>query len=632
MTSLAFPVDGGHGKSAVANWLKILGSSPLQEEMPRFEELAARPVTSDPGRLLARRYGVQQKLGRGSFGTVFLVWDTKARDGEPLKVLKEVPVGDLRPDDTVQATTEAQLLAQLQHPAILRFHASFLERDTFCIITEYCEDGDLDCKLEELRQTGRTLPEPQVIEWFIQLLLGVHYMHDRRILHRDLKAKNIFLKRNMVKIGDFGVSRLLMGSCDLATTFIGTPHYMSPEALTHQGYDAKSDIWSLGCILYEMCCLDRPFGGRSFLSVVTSIVEGPTPALPPPAAHHLNSVLQQMLSKEPASRPSAEEVLKVPFIAENMQNMRLKLSGAAEIEEAAEREGHAARILSSLQKKVHLDTLRQRSEVQQMSPRERMRLRKLQVADDNACKLKRLAEEKYEENRRRMRELRWQHFQRLSLDLLSVRNLMLPFTPPHPPPCPQAAQSVSAAGRVRSSLTARWHRTVPLFQTAIPEDPRAAEAYYDGDGFESCSDEEEDEEEEEEPCDTLCGTGGQDSDAEAMVKYMENVLENSSSGESCIIHSFLERTLRGPPGPPALNYTMAEARLERMRQAVREKLGTDLFQRAYDYLKEARQRRESEAQVWSFLGGLVQRPGDCFDVDQLLYYEEQLLGVRGGRM
>ncbi|GAB0184332.1 serine/threonine-protein kinase Nek11 [Grus japonensis] len=65
----------------------------------------------------------------------------------------------------------------------------------------------------------------------------------RRILHRDLKAKNIFLKNNLLKIGDFGVSCLLMGSCDLATTFTGTPYYMSPEALKHQGYNTKSDIW-----------------------------------------------------------------------------------------------------------------------------------------------------------------------------------------------------------------------------------------------------------------------------------------------------------------------------------------------------------------------------------------------------
>ncbi|KAG7218206.1 hypothetical protein INR49_007979, partial [Caranx melampygus] len=104
------------------------------------------------------------------------------------------------------------------------------------------QDLDLDSKLEELRRGGRSLLEDQVIYWLIQLLLGLHYMHDRRILHRDLKAKNVFLKRNLLKIGDFGVSRLLMGSCDLASTFTGTPFYMSPEVLNQQGYNSKSDM------------------------------------------------------------------------------------------------------------------------------------------------------------------------------------------------------------------------------------------------------------------------------------------------------------------------------------------------------------------------------------------------------
>lgn len=158
------------------------------------------------------------------------------------KVLKEISVGGLNPNETVQASLEAQLLSKLDHPAIVKFHSSFVEQDNFCIITEYCEGRDLDYKIQEYKEAGRTFPEGQIIEWFVQLLLGVDYMHERRILHRDLKSKNIFLKNNVLKIGDFGVSRLLMGSCDLATTLTGTPHYMSPEALKHQGYDTKSDI------------------------------------------------------------------------------------------------------------------------------------------------------------------------------------------------------------------------------------------------------------------------------------------------------------------------------------------------------------------------------------------------------
>ncbi|KAK0156035.1 Serine/threonine-protein kinase Nek11 [Merluccius polli] len=322
--------------------------------MPRFQELEADWLNhaATPDRLVAKRYGVMQRLGRGSFGCVYLVTDSRAGDGEQLKVLKEIPLGDLRPNETVQASQEAQLLSRLHHPHILRFFHSFLEHDTFCIITEYCQDKDLDYKLGEVRESGRSLSESQVVDWLVQLLLGVHYMHDRRILHRDLKAKNVFLKRNLVKIGDFGVSCLLMGSCDLATTFTGTPYYMSPEVLNHHGYNCKSDIWALGCILYEMCCLSHAFEAPSFLSVVVKIVEGPTPTLPPTFSPDLSSVMQRMLDKQSSSRPRAADVLRSSFIQKNMQltgpAVRLTEQFSVSPDQSSLAEKHAAQIAQAM--------------------------------------------------------------------------------------------------------------------------------------------------------------------------------------------------------------------------------------------------------------------------------------------
>lgn len=93
------------------------------------------------------------------------------------------------------------------------------------------------------------------------------YLHDeKRILHRDVKSSNIFLTSGLVKLGDFGIARLL-DTEDRATTLAGTPHYMSPEALSGDGYDAKSDVWALGCIVYELCALKKPFRGSSLVGV-----------------------------------------------------------------------------------------------------------------------------------------------------------------------------------------------------------------------------------------------------------------------------------------------------------------------------------------------------------------------------
>ncbi|XP_033181470.1 serine/threonine-protein kinase Nek11 [Mastacembelus armatus] len=567
--------------------------------MPRFQELES----GQP--LVAKRYNILQSLGRGSFGSVYLVLDTRATDGEQLKVLKQIPLGDLQPDETVRATQEAQLLSQLHHPAILTFYHSFLEGDAFCIITEYCQDRDLDCKLEEVRRAGRSLPEIQVIDWLIQLLLALHYMHDRRILHRDLKAKNVFLKRNLVKIGDFGVSCLLMGSCDLATTFTGTPYYMSPEVLNHQGYDSKSDIWALGCLLYEMCCLTHAFQGPSFLSVVMKIVEGETPTLPAAFSADLNSVMQRMLQKQPSSRPSAAEILKTKFMEEHMQNLKDRF-----VFESSGAEKDAEFIANKMQSKVHLQTLREWSELEKMTPRERMRLRKLQAADEKAGRLRKLAEEKYEEIHTRRRELRRRHFETLSLDVLNESRE--DDTCRSQPISSQDLQSV-AGSQVESK---------PQLHD-IPEDPQAAEVYYNQDGFDSWSEDEE----TETPAETLYLSDPQVSELEAMMKHMQEVLEEDLSDESG--DPAKPEAPQSPQGPPMINSSLLETRIQNLRESVCRRLGSEVFQRLYENLKAVRQRRGAEdGAAGEAVNQAEDEHGVGLQVDQLLFYEEELQKMR----
>ncbi|NXB16063.1 NEK11 kinase, partial [Rhagologus leucostigma] len=588
--------------------------------MLKFQETAkhvtvARFNSACSDAVIARRYTIQRKLGNGSFGSVYLVNDRKAKQGEELKVLKEISVGNLKPNETVEANLEAQLLSKLDHPAIVKFYASFVERDSFCIITEYCEGGDLDFKIQEYKDSGKMFAQSQVIDWFVQLLLGVNYMHERWILHRDLKAKNIFLKDNLLKIGDFGVSCLLMGSCDLATTFTGTPYYMSPEVLKHQGYNTKSDIWSLGCILYEMCCMNHAFTGQNFLSVVLKIVEGETPSLPDRYPSKLNDVLCSMLNKNPSLRPAASEILKSPYIEEQLKKIQYKFTNTTVKDKALNWQKETAPIFGAVRKKVHLQTLQELSEVQKMTPRERMRLRKLNAADEKAKKLKQLAEEKYQENIKRMQEFRCRNFQQLNINVLHVN-----FSVSHMVSLALEAQACSE--------TNNWevHQSLDGLAEPIPEDPEIAEEYYK-DEFESCSEDSE-EEEDAELSWTVSKTnhqvyvtfGNTDSDMEAMVKYLESVLNNSSLGS---------RTVTGvSPGVPqgfrVLNSTMAETKLKRMRESAIGKLGVEAFEAVYSCLKQARQQNASEEEIRRCLEKLVSRASDCFEVDQLLYFEEQL--------
>uniref|UniRef100_A0A8B9V295 Serine/threonine-protein kinase Nek11 n=1 Tax=Anas zonorhyncha TaxID=75864 RepID=A0A8B9V295_9AVES len=527
--------------------------------MLKFQETAkhvtvGRSNSACSDAMIARRYTIERKLGNGSFGSVYLVSDKKAKQGDKLKVLKEISVGDLKPNETVEANLEAQLLSKLDHPSIVKFYASFVERDSFCIITEYCEGGDLDLKIQEYKQSGKVFTQRQIIDWFIQLLLGVNYMHERRILHRDLKAKNIFLKNNLLKIGDFGVSRLLMGSCDLATTFTGTPYYMSPEALKHQGYNTKSDIWSLGCILYEMCCMDHAFSGHNFLSVVLKIVEGDTPSLPDRYPSKLNAVLSSMLSKNPSMRPAAAEILKIPYVDEQLKNMQDKYTNMNVKDKGLNWQKEGAPIFDAVQRKVHLQTLQELSEVQKMTPRERMRLRKLNAADEKAKKLKQLAEEKYQENVKRMQEFRSRNFQQLNVDVLHV------------------SMSCHFRYLIYALSMYLFLHTLSLGldrQSKIPEDPQIAEEYYN-DEFESCSESSEEEED---------------------VEASQTV--SKTNHQVCVTFG-------------------------------KTKLGAEVFEKVYTYLKQAREQKASEEEIRRYLEKMVSRASDCFEVDQLLYFEEQL--------
>ncbi|KFP88802.1 Serine/threonine-protein kinase Nek11, partial [Apaloderma vittatum] len=491
------------------------------------------------------------------------------------------------------------------------------------------QGGDLDFKIQEYKESGRIFTQRQIIDWFIQLLLGVNYMHERWILHRDLKAKNIFLKNNLLKIGDFGVSRLLMGSCDLATTFTGTPYYMSPEALKHQGYNTKSDIWSLGCILYEICCMNHAFTGHNFLSVVLKIVEGDTPSLPDRYPGQLNAVLCSMLNKNPSSRPSAAEILKTPYIDEQLKKIQCKFTKLTVKDKAFNWQKGAAPLFDAVQRKVHLQTLQELSEVQKMTPRERMRLRKLDAADEKAKKLKQLAEEKYQENIKRMQEFRSHHFQQLNVNvfhvsrgccfggLIDAQNLSVS----------QVLSSVLEAQSCSETNNLEVPQRLDHLVEPIPEDPEIAEEYYH-DEFESYSEGSEEEEEEgAEASQTVSKTNhqvyvatGRTFDIEAVVKYLESVLNNSSLGSGTVT--------RVPPGTPqgarALNSTMAETRLKRMRESAIGKLGEDVFEAVYSCLKQARQQNASEEEIRRRLEKLVSRASICFEVDQLLYFEEQL--------
>ncbi|XP_025961142.2 serine/threonine-protein kinase Nek4 isoform X3 [Dromaius novaehollandiae] len=248
-------------------------------------------------------YCFLRAVGKGSYGEY---------------VIKKLNLKNVSSRERKAAEQEAQLLSQLKHPNIVAYRESWQGEDGLLyIVMGFCEGGDLYHKLKE--QKGKLLPENQVVEWFVQIAMALQYLHEKHILHRDLKTQNVFLTRtNIIKVGDLGIARVLENQYDMASTLIGTPYYMSPELFSNKPYSYKSDVWALGCCVYEMATLKHAFNAKDMNSLVYRIIEGKLPPMPRDYSPQLVEIIRTMLSKKPEERPSVKSILRQPYIKQQI--------------------------------------------------------------------------------------------------------------------------------------------------------------------------------------------------------------------------------------------------------------------------------------------------------------------------
>uniref|UniRef100_A0A8C4YVY3 non-specific serine/threonine protein kinase n=1 Tax=Gadus morhua TaxID=8049 RepID=A0A8C4YVY3_GADMO len=250
-------------------------------------------------------------VGKGSYGEVNLV---KHRADRKQYVIKKLNLTKSTKRERRAAEQEAKLLSQLRHPNIVTYRESWEGEDCqLYIVMGFCEGGDLYHRLKQ--QKGDLLPERQVVEWFVQIAMALQYLHEKHILHRDLKTQNIFLtKTNIIKVGDLGIARVLENQNDMASTLIGTPYYMSPELFSNKPYNHKSDVWALGCCVYEMSTLKHAFNAKDMNSLVYRIVQGKLPQMPGQYDPLLGELIRSMLCKRPEERPDVKLILREPYI------------------------------------------------------------------------------------------------------------------------------------------------------------------------------------------------------------------------------------------------------------------------------------------------------------------------------
>ncbi|KAJ7905962.1 kinase-like domain-containing protein [Mycena leptocephala] len=253
-------------------------------------------------------YDTLPEIGRGTFGIVRRV--RRKSDGM-IFARKELNFQRMSPKDRKQIAAEVNILKNMQHDHIVRYVERFVDHEAglLYIIMEYCGGGNLSTVIKRAMSKNRPIPEGAIWDYFLQILLALDHCHNtegnverEQIVHRDLKPENVFLDgANSVKVGDFGLSKALVQD-GFANTYVGTPHYMSPELMQGKAYNSKSDIWSLGCLIYELCSLKPPFNEAKTQGELEALIRNAViPSLPRGYSETLGT---------PAMRPSAAQLLK----------------------------------------------------------------------------------------------------------------------------------------------------------------------------------------------------------------------------------------------------------------------------------------------------------------------------------
>ena len=196
-----------------------------------------------------------------------------------------------------------------RHENIIGYKEAFVDdsTSTLCIVMEYADGGDLLDKIKSHVRNRTKFSEEEIMKLFAEMATGLKALHDLRICHRDIKCANMFLSKGNIKIGDLNVSKIV--KVGLLYTQTGTPYYASPEVWKDRPYDVKSDIWSLGCVLYEMCALHPPFMASGMKELYSKVTQGSFPEIPENYSPELSNLVHSLLQITPSRRPTCGTII-----------------------------------------------------------------------------------------------------------------------------------------------------------------------------------------------------------------------------------------------------------------------------------------------------------------------------------
>ncbi|CAD8178841.1 unnamed protein product [Paramecium octaurelia] len=276
-------------------------------------------------------FQIIQELGKGSFSTVYKV--KRIADGQEY-ALKKVKLGSLKYKEKENALNEVRLLASINSKYIVAYKEAFFDDECKCLCTvmELLSGGDVYRRITQAQKGGPQFSEQEIWIALIHMILGLKTLHDQKIVHRDLKSANVFLSSDgTFKLGDLNVSKVAKQG--FVYTQTGTPYYASPEVWRDEPYDLKSDIWSLGCVLYEMCCLQTPFRAKEMDVLFQKVQKGLYDQIPAKYSKDLAQIISLLLKTQSSQRPNCDELLKNPIILNRMRDIETHINSQPQNQE-----------------------------------------------------------------------------------------------------------------------------------------------------------------------------------------------------------------------------------------------------------------------------------------------------------
>ena len=262
-------------------------------------------------------FEILEKLGDGAYSVVYKV---RRKEDSQIYALKKVSLSNLSQKEKENSLNEVRILASVKSTFVIAYKEAFIDEtdQSLCIVMEYADKGDLYQKITQFKKMGCLIDEVDIWRIFIQMTKGLKALHDLKILHRDLKSANIFLfSDGSAKIGDLNVSKVAYKG--LGYTQTGTPYYASPEVWRDEPYDMKSDIWSLGCVTFEMLTLYPPFRAENMEKLYEKVIKCQYGKISERYSEDIKEIIKLLLKVKTKERPTCAQILKHPLVKKRLE-------------------------------------------------------------------------------------------------------------------------------------------------------------------------------------------------------------------------------------------------------------------------------------------------------------------------